>query len=223
MGSSSMEELLSKQEEKEEEERKWSGGVELTLDCPVKSAWALQSDFAGLHKWVPTVRKCELVEGENKKVGCLRYCIGNSWVYERLLEFDDHNMYMSYRMESNHFVFPKGFQGYVSKVRVCLIIILPSFMSLQLPCFLKLQEICYPYCFSETAAIHEPVNLTQRKHSQIRQFFTIKCLHVFYPPVAAADSILSIYSQKWDWLMAFGIVLNTFHCSFYILLSAHKK
>ncbi|CAM6063594.1 unnamed protein product [Sphagnum tenellum] len=117
MGSSSMEELLSKQEEKEEE-RKWSGGVELTLDCPVKSAWALQSDFAGLHKWVPTVRKCELVEGENKKVGCLRYCIGNSWVYERLLEFDDHNMYMSYRMESNRFVFPKGFQGYVSKVRL---------------------------------------------------------------------------------------------------------
>lgn len=198
MGSSSMEELLSKQEEEKEEERKWSGGVELTLDCPVKSAWALQSDFAGLHKWVPTVRKCEVVEGENKKVGCLRYCIGNSWVYERLLEFDDDNMYMSYRMESNQFVFPKGFQGYVSKVRVCYIIILPSFMSLQLPCFLKLQDICYPYCFSETAAIHEPVNLTQRKHSQIRQFFTIKCLHVFYPPVAAADSILSIYSQKWD-------------------------
>jgi hypothetical protein len=107
MGSSSIEELLSKQEEKEEE-RKWSGGVELTLECPVKSAWALQSDFAGLHKWVPTVRKCELVEGENKKVGCLRYCKGTSWVYERLLEFDDHNMYMSYRMESNHFAFPKA-------------------------------------------------------------------------------------------------------------------
>ncbi|CAM6016938.1 unnamed protein product [Sphagnum balticum] len=118
MGSSSMEELLSKQEEEKEEERKWSGGVELTLECPVKSAWALQSDFVGLHKWVPTVRKCELVEGENKKVGCLRYCKGTSWVYERLLEFDDHNMYMSYRMESNHFVFPKGFQGYVSKVRL---------------------------------------------------------------------------------------------------------
>ncbi len=122
--------------------------------------------------------------------------LGTSWVYERLLEFDDHNMYMSYRMESNHFVFSKGFQGYVSKVRVGHIIISPSFMSL--PCFLKLQEICCPYCFSKTAAIHEPINLTQRKHSQIRQFFAIKCLHVFYPPVAAADSILSIYSQKWD-------------------------
>ncbi len=155
MGSSSMEELLSKQEEKEEEERKWSGGVELTLDCPVKSAWALQSDFAGLHKWVPTVRKCELVEGENKKVGCLRYCIGNSWVYERLPRL----RFQSPGVSHHHLTFL-----HVSSTSLLLE---------------AARNLCYPYCFSETRAIHEPVNLTQRKHSQIRQFFTIKCLHVF--------------------------------------------
>ncbi len=107
-------------QEAQQQQEKWTGGVELTLSCPVESAWAVQSDFLGLHKWAPNILLCELVEGENKKVGCLRHCVGTgtTWVHERLLQFDHDNMYMSYRMEQNHFIFPKGFQGYHSTVQV---------------------------------------------------------------------------------------------------------
>lgn len=108
------------EQEAQQQQEKWTGGVELTLSCPVESAWAVQSDFLGLHKWAPNILLCELVEGENKKVGCLRHCVGTgtTWVHERLLQFDHDNMYMSYRMEQNHFIFPKGFQGYHSTVQV---------------------------------------------------------------------------------------------------------
>lgn len=99
---------------------KWSGGVHLVLDCPVEAAWAIQSDFVGLTKWVPTISICKCVEGENNELGCLRHCkgTGTTWVFERLLEFDNAHKYMSYRMEKNHFVFRDGFQGYISKVKV---------------------------------------------------------------------------------------------------------
>ncbi len=118
--SSSGMEADQEQEAQQQQQEKWTGGVELTLSCPVESAWAVQSDFLGLHKWAPNILLCELVEGENKKVGCLRHCVGTgtTWVHERLLQFDDDNMYMSYRMEQNHFIFPKGFQGYHSTVQV---------------------------------------------------------------------------------------------------------
>lgn len=108
------------EQEAQQQQEKWTGGVELILSCPVESAWAVQSDFLGLQKWAPNILLCELVEGENKKVGCLRHCVGTgtTWVHERLLQFDDDNMYMSYRMEQNHFIFPKGFQGYHSTVQV---------------------------------------------------------------------------------------------------------
>jgi hypothetical protein len=119
-GDSSGMEADQEQEAQQQQQEKWTGGVELTLSCPVESAWAVQSDFLGLHKWAPNILLCELVEGENKKVGCLRHCVGTgtTWVHERLLQFDDDNMYMSYRMEQNHFIFPKGFQGYHSTVQV---------------------------------------------------------------------------------------------------------
>ena len=99
---------------------KWSGGVHLVLNCPVEAAWAIQSDFLGLTKWVPTVSISECVEGENNIPGCLRYCkgTGTTWVHERLLEFDNAHKCMSYRMEKNQFVFRDGFQNYVSKVKV---------------------------------------------------------------------------------------------------------
>ncbi|KAH8964054.1 hypothetical protein BDL97_04G043800 [Sphagnum fallax] len=119
-GDSSGMEADQEQEAQQQQQEKWTGGVELTLSCPVESAWAVQSDFLGLHKWAPNILLCELVEGENKKVGCLRHCVGTgtTWVHERLLQFDDDNMYMSYRMEQNHFIFPKGFQGYHSTVQL---------------------------------------------------------------------------------------------------------
>lgn len=118
VSSSGME--ADQEQEAQQQQEKWTGGVELTLSCPVESAWAVQSDFLGLQKWAPNIHLCELVEGENKKVGCLRHCVGSGtiWVRERLLQFDDDNMYMSYRMEQNNFVFPKGFQGYHSTVQV---------------------------------------------------------------------------------------------------------
>ncbi|CAM6024014.1 unnamed protein product [Sphagnum balticum] len=111
---------MEAQQQQPQQQEKWTGGVELTLSCPVESAWAVQSDFLGLQKWAPNILVCELVEGENKKVGCLRHCVGTgtTWVRERLLQFDDDNMYMSYRMEQNHFVFPKGFQSYHSTVQL---------------------------------------------------------------------------------------------------------
>ncbi|KAG0624721.1 hypothetical protein M758_3G269100 [Ceratodon purpureus] len=99
---------------------KWSGGVNLVLNCNLNAAWSLQADFLGLSNWVPSVSVCRLVDGEPNAVGCLRYCKGSgtTWVHERLLEFDNANHYMSYRMEDNHFVFPEGFKGYVAKVQL---------------------------------------------------------------------------------------------------------
>jgi hypothetical protein len=101
-------------------EFQWSGGVHFVLNCKLDAAWSLQRDFLGLTKWVPDISICTLDDGEPNAVGCLRYCKGSgtTWVHERLLEFDDATRFMSYRMEDNHFVFPQGFQNYVSTVQV---------------------------------------------------------------------------------------------------------
>lgn len=116
-------ETMSSEESSSVAKYKWSGGVHMVLNCKVDAAWRVQGDFLGLTKWVPNISICRLDEGEANKVGCLRYCKGSqgTWVHERLLEFDDAHHYMSYRMEDNHFVFPQGFQYYVSKVQVSLL------------------------------------------------------------------------------------------------------
>ncbi|XP_024387718.1 uncharacterized protein [Physcomitrium patens] len=99
---------------------RWSGGVHLTLDCNVDAAWSLQSDFLGLVKWVPTISICSHEAGPYNDVGCVRYCKGSgtTWVYERLLEMDHAQKYMSYIMEKNQFVFRDGFQDYIAKVQL---------------------------------------------------------------------------------------------------------
>jgi hypothetical protein len=99
---------------------RWSGGVHLTLDCSVDAAWSLQSDFLGLVKWAPTISICSHEAGPYNDVGCVRYCKGSgtTWVYERLLEMDHAQKYMSYIMEKNQFVFRDGLQDYIAKVQL---------------------------------------------------------------------------------------------------------
>lgn len=42
----------------------WSGGVHVTLECPMEQAWAIFADFGGLCKWNPAVTVCDVVEGK---------------------------------------------------------------------------------------------------------------------------------------------------------------
>lgn len=104
----------------EDEERMWSGGVHVTLDCPMEQAWALFADFGGLCKWNPAITVCDIVEGEGDEPGSVRYCRGtlaDSWVYERLLVRDEKKHFCKYQMEENRFRFRDGVQGYVSQIQ----------------------------------------------------------------------------------------------------------
>ena len=104
-----------------EDEELWSGGVHVTLDCPMEQAWALFADFGGLCKWNPAITVCDIVEGESDEPGSVRYCRGtlpDSWVYERLLVRDEKKHFCKYQMEENRFRFRDGVQGYVSQIQV---------------------------------------------------------------------------------------------------------
>ncbi|KAG0618445.1 hypothetical protein M758_4G064500 [Ceratodon purpureus] len=104
----------------ETEDCLWSGGVHVTLDCPVEQAWGIFGDFGGLCKWNPSVAVCDIVEGKGNEPRSVRYCSGtlaDSWVYERLLERDENKYFLKYQMEENRFRFPDGIQGYVSQAQ----------------------------------------------------------------------------------------------------------
>jgi len=101
---------------------RWTGGVKpMTLDCPVGILWDLCSDWAHWDRFYPSTDfqfKTELKEGENRKVGCMRYAevAAGVWTNERLLAIDNANYYLSYNMEEN--MFCGGLSNYIAKVQV---------------------------------------------------------------------------------------------------------
>jgi hypothetical protein len=93
-------------------------------------AWALLGDFCSLHRWVPSLSTCRLVEGAAGQPGCVRHCAGPvnmaatnaedegaaaaGWSRERLVGIDHAGRWYSYELvESN-----KGFGRYRATVRV---------------------------------------------------------------------------------------------------------
>jgi hypothetical protein len=93
-------------------------------------AWALLGDFCSLHRWVPSLSTCRLVEGAAGQPGCVRHCAGPvnmaatnaedegaaaaGWSRERLVGIDHAARWYSYELvESN-----KGFGRYRATVRV---------------------------------------------------------------------------------------------------------
>ncbi|GJM93272.1 hypothetical protein PR202_ga09817 [Eleusine coracana subsp. coracana] len=55
----------------------WRGSVRAVAAGPSPdAAWALLGDFCSLHRWVPSLSTCRLVEGAAGRPGCVRHCAG---------------------------------------------------------------------------------------------------------------------------------------------------
>jgi hypothetical protein len=110
----------------------WRGAVRAVAAGPAPdAAWALLGDFCSLHRWVPSLSTCRLVEGAAGRPGCVRHCAGPvnmaarnaeddegaaaaGWSRERLVGIDHAARWYSYELvESN-----KGFGRYRATVRV---------------------------------------------------------------------------------------------------------
>ncbi|KAK3161814.1 hypothetical protein QOZ80_1BG0081880 [Eleusine coracana subsp. coracana] len=110
----------------------WRGAVRPVAAGPSPdAAWALLGDFCSLHRWVPSLSTCRLVEGAAGRLGCVRHCAGPvnmaaaaaadlgkeeeaGWSRERLVAIDHAARWYSYEVvESN-----KGFGRYRATVRV---------------------------------------------------------------------------------------------------------
>lgn len=108
---------------------KWTGGLKpMTLDAPVEIVWDLSADWANWQQFVPSQPDfplvAELIEGENRKLGCVRHAdlAPDVWTEERLIAIDNVSHYFSYNMEKN--MFAGGIQGYINRVQVTTISIL---------------------------------------------------------------------------------------------------
>nr|BAC22637.1 lachrymatory factor synthase [Allium fistulosum] len=93
--------------------RKWSGKVHALLpNSKPEQAWRLLKDFINLHKIMPSLSVCELVEGKANVVGCVRHVKGimhpieeEFWAKEKLVALDNKNMSYSY-------IFTECFTGF---------------------------------------------------------------------------------------------------------------
>ncbi|KAK3165313.1 hypothetical protein QOZ80_1AG0031680 [Eleusine coracana subsp. coracana] len=111
----------------------WRGSVRAVAAGPSPdAAWALLGDFCSLHRWVPSLSTCRLVEGAAGRPGCVRHCAGPvnmaaaaasgkeeeeeeaGWSRERLVAIDHVARWYSYEVvESN-----KGIGRYRATVQV---------------------------------------------------------------------------------------------------------
>ncbi|KAK1265592.1 Lachrymatory-factor synthase [Acorus gramineus] len=100
----------------------WKGKVSAQVrSFKAEQAWSLLKDFGGLHRWVPSLHTCEILEGVNGQPGCVRYCAGHvngtttpAWSTERLLGLDPVNRSYRYEIVENN----KGFGRYEAEIRV---------------------------------------------------------------------------------------------------------
>lgn len=108
----------------------WRGAVRAVAAGPAPgAAWALLGDFCSLHRWVPSLSACRLVEGAAGRPGCVRHCAGPvnmaaaaaasgkeeaGWSRERLVAIDHAARWYSYEVVDSN----KGFGRYRATVRV---------------------------------------------------------------------------------------------------------
>ncbi|KAK1267564.1 Lachrymatory-factor synthase [Acorus gramineus] len=103
----------------EEPKLEWEGKVTATLtNTTADQAWSLLKDFTNLHKILPTLQTCHLVEGVDGEIGCVRYCTAAGgdglviWAKERLIEIDPVRRFLQYVIEENKI----GFRRYFAKI-----------------------------------------------------------------------------------------------------------
>lgn len=109
------------------EEQKWKGKATTNLkDLTAEEVWPFFEDFLSIHKWLPGVDACSLVEGVSGEPGCVRYCTGTavptdgsdesviSWVKEKLLSIDPVEKCISYEVIEGNV----GFESYIATIKI---------------------------------------------------------------------------------------------------------
>nr|GEY46777.1 hypothetical protein [Tanacetum cinerariifolium] len=104
---------------------KWKGKATTQLKTtPPQQIWPLFEDFCSLHKWLPTIDTCHLVEGQYGQPGLVRYCASTvqssndetiiKWCHEKLVLIDPIQRCLSYEIVENNV----GFNRYVVEIKV---------------------------------------------------------------------------------------------------------
>ncbi|MQM02844.1 hypothetical protein Taro_035612 [Colocasia esculenta] len=110
----------------ETQEATWEGSAQAKLPAATADeAWSLLEDFSGIHRLLPGIKTCTLVDGANGVPGCTRHCVGPPvpsenggeptvyWATERLLSFDAAERSYSYEVTDSNM----GFRRYVATLR----------------------------------------------------------------------------------------------------------
>lgn len=103
---------------------RWSGGIQpRTMDCSLDTVWDLITDWGRWDRFYPQDLSpafqvsSRLEQGENGKLGCVRYAdlAPKTYSHERLIAVDNDKHYLSYNMEDNNLY--GGLRNYVAKVK----------------------------------------------------------------------------------------------------------
>ncbi|KAH7277444.1 hypothetical protein KP509_39G052000 [Ceratopteris richardii] len=93
------------------------------IEAPEDILWEQLSNFGQIKSWHTSAEICEVVEGENNKPGCVRYCAGGGrppdgspprWVKEKLLTLDLAGRHVTYCILDSSY----GFQDYKASLSV---------------------------------------------------------------------------------------------------------
>ncbi|XP_058115115.1 lachrymatory-factor synthase [Magnolia sinica] len=108
------------------QEPKWEGKARAKVrSATADQVWPFLEDFSSLHKWLPSIDTCRIVDGVAGQPGCVRYCAGTSvpsdgggetvsWANEKLLSIDPIGRTLSYEVIDNNV----GFGWYVGTFKV---------------------------------------------------------------------------------------------------------
>jgi carbon monoxide dehydrogenase subunit G len=92
--------------------------VSTVIAAPVDTVWSLLDDFAGWHRWLPTIASTTMDDGlDQAPTGSVRILKRDdgSTIRERLVTKDDARRTMSYVFDGDH---PYPVRRYVGTVRV---------------------------------------------------------------------------------------------------------
>lgn len=93
----------------------WEGMAVREIAAGVEEVWEMLGTFSAMKRWNAAVEVCELVEGREGEVGCVRYCAGGDrWVKEKLLEIEPAQRRFRYTILDSSY----GFQGYEATLAV---------------------------------------------------------------------------------------------------------
>ncbi|KAH7524163.1 lachrymatory-factor synthase [Ziziphus jujuba] len=114
---------------------KWEGGASAEIKGPTpQQVWDLLRDFGNLHKWIPSLDTCDLLDHGNQlpaQTGLIRYCASTKitssagidqtitlWAKEKLIMIDPIKRCLSYEIVDNNM----GFKSYVGTMEILPII-----------------------------------------------------------------------------------------------------